>query len=240
MGEKRKRVLCIGLFLVMLTTVFLVGMPSVRADENYDHTYTDKWGDVSKQGEPTTTEEGNQEVEENVDIIEISSLKSENNVTLKMKVAGWIDNWGPQPGPFGSNSYIKYILYLDTNDDGATDYRVVYCARDCDIYIGEEGYSGEDISDKASGSGTDTLTVIVPLTLLNNTTTLNFASKAGSSVCDQGGDPHAYGYFHYEDNIMKPTGGGEKGGGVFIPGFETVFLLAAVGVSIVVMKKKHG
>ncbi len=242
-----KKIIGVLIMCLMVGMIFLV--PGVRADENYDHTYTDKQGDVYS-GEEGQIVSGHEEI----DIIEISSLKSGDNIILKMKVVGTIVDNGSLiagvMGPWG----IWYSFNLDTNGDGVSDYGVSYCNKYC--YINKKGEEfNEDISDAASGSGTNTLTVVVPLSLLNNTTTLDFETWNAAVALDARGMETGGVMAYYSDSIgIADAGGGEDGadgeGGAdeesekkeekgFIPGFETAFLLAAVGVSIVLIKKKY-
>ncbi len=235
-----KKLLTAILVLAMLTTVFLVGMPGVRADENYDHTYTDPSGDVYILPSMVGVS-GHEEI----DTIEISSLRSGDNIILKMKVVGTIvDN--------GSGSGIIYGFSLDANSDGESDYLVDYRNKCCELHSEETGLV-EDISSAASGSGTNTLTIVVPLSLLNNPSALDILESWANDV---------RGDVYYRDRYTgETTGDGENGGGEdgtdgedgavdgeeteekedkgFIPGFETAFLLAAVGVSVVLLRRKQ-
>lgn len=176
----------------------------------------------------------------NIDIIQVSMSESGSTVTVTMKVKGTITD---------SEKIMYYLGIVDdkgtTTADDDVSYNILYNNGTCTLYgTGEAMYIGVDLSGNTSHSG-GILTTHFQLTDIGNPGQLRFTTNMAGWAYDYAETGDTTGEYYYDMIPNESTGDGttdtgkqEKGKG-FIPGFEAAVLIGAIGISIVLLKKKY-
>ncbi|MCG2826786.1 MAG: hypothetical protein L6265_09370 [Thermoplasmatales archaeon] len=184
---------------------------------DYDHTYSDPSGDVQELGDVAV---GGHDY---IDITEVKSYQSGDNIILKMIVAGTITD----------AKYIEYWFTIYLTEDGKTLCYVSYHNGKC------TGMGGEL---NASGSGTNTLTITIPITALGEHTTFGINHCTTRDGRAEETDYYDTMYVHNFDTMEETTDEDTTEGGTgdkeFIPGFEIAVVIGAIGISAVLISKK--
>jgi len=164
----------------------------------------------------------------NIDITSVSYTITDSEATLTMTVAGTIED----------SENIVYYMHL-VGDDETTYYQAFYFNGGGAYILIGAGYEGGELVNPVSGN---TFTATFPIADPSAT----YSVWAYSAEYTEAGDETDEWWGDWAPNLYSPwyTGGdgnggnGDNGGGGGTPGFETLAVIAAIGVALIILRRR--
>ena len=168
----------------------------------------------------------------NIDITSVSHTITDSEATLTMTVAGTI----------GDSEKIVYYMHL-VGDDETTYYQAFYVNGE-GMIMGYGGYSGfyEQLENPVSGN---TFTATFEIDNPDATYSVWAYSAEYAETGDESGEawwdyaPDTYSPWYTGDGDDGTNGGDGNGGtGDGTPGFETLVVIAALGIALIILRRR--
>jgi len=159
----------------------------------------------------------------NIDITSVSHTITDSEATLTMTVAGTIQD----------SEKIIYYMHL-VGDDETTYYQAFYINGGGAYLLIGAGYQGGELENPVSGN---TFTATFEIDDPDAT----YSVWAYSAEYAETGDESGEAWWDYAPNTYSPwyTGGDGNGGtGGGTPGFETLAVIAAIGVALIILRRR--
>ena len=212
---KRSILLFVGISVLLLSTLTVSAESDATGDVWHWRVSETTWSWEHSGGKP------------NIDITSVSHTITDSEATLTMTVAGTIQD----------SEKIVYYMHL-VGDDETTYYQAFYVNGGGGYLLIGAGFEGGALVNPVSSN---TFTATFPIADPSATYSVwaysaehvETGDESGEAWWDYAPDTHSPWYYISGDG---DTGDGGTGGGT--PGFETLAVIAAVGVALIILRRR--
>jgi len=216
---KRNILLFVGIAVLLLSTLTVSAESDSTGDVWHWRVSETTWSWEHSGGKP------------NIDITSVSHTITDSEATLTMTVAGTIQD----------SENIIYYMHL-VGDDETTYYQAFYVNGDGAYILIGAGYQGGELENPVSGN---TFTATFEIDNPDATYSVWAYSAEYAEAGDESGEawwdyaPDTYSPWYTSDGDDGTNGGDGNGGtGGGTPGFETLAVIAALGIAFIVLKRR--